>query len=282
MLVQHFLEESAKRCPWKVGLSCDGQRLTYGELENCCNRLAHALRAQGLRRGERVVLYLPNSVELVIGIFAVLKAGGVSVAINYSTKIQKLAYILNNCQASALLTSHQRLSCAQRLVRQVPSLKTVVVSSLPPGGELANGFLSFDAIQEDYPAHGLAKVNIDLDLACLVYTSGSTGEPKGVMSDHSNVVFATDSIIQYLQNVPSDIVVNVLPLSFDYGLYQLFMVFRFGGTLVLEKGFSYPAAILKRIEQERVTGFPGVPTIFARLQQMDVSRYDLSLSLIHI
>ncbi len=276
MLVQHFLEERAKRCPWKVGLSCDGQRLTYGELENCCNRLAHALRAQGLRRGERVVLYLANSVELVIGIFAVLKAGGVSVAINYSTKIQKLAYILNNCQASALLTSHQRLSCAQRLVRQVPSLKTVVVSSLPPGGELANGFLSFDAIQEDYPAHGLAKVNIDLDLACLVYTSGSTGEPKGVMSDHSNVVFATDSIIQYLQNVPSDIVVNVLPLSFDYGLYQLFMVFRFGGTLVLEKGFSYPAAILKRIEQERVTGFPGVPTIFARLQQMDVSRYDLS------
>jgi long-subunit acyl-CoA synthetase (AMP-forming) len=92
-------------------------------------------------------------------------------------------------------------------------------------------------------------VNIDLDLACLIYTSGTTGDPKGVMSDHSNVVFATGSIIQYLHNVEEDIVIDVLPLSFDYGLYQLLMTFRFGGTLVLERGFAYPAQILKRIEQ---------------------------------
>ncbi|HSJ54484.1 MAG TPA: AMP-binding protein, partial [Anaerolineae bacterium] len=72
-----------------------------------------------------------------------------------------------------------------------------------------------------------------------------------------------------------DVVINVLPLSFDYGLYQLLMVFRFGGTLLLEKGFTYPAAVLKRMEQERVTGFPGVPTILGLLQQMDVRTYDL-------
>jgi acyl-coenzyme A synthetase/AMP-(fatty) acid ligase len=96
------------------------------------------------------------------------------------------------------------------------------------------------------------------------------------MADHSNVVFATGSIIHCLHNVPDDIVINVLPLSFDYGLYQLFMAVRFGGTLVLERGFSYPAGILKRMEQERVTGFPGVPTIFAVLQQMEVRCYDLS------
>jgi long-chain acyl-CoA synthetase len=113
-------------------------------------------------------------------------------------------------------------------------------------------------------------------LACLIYTSGSTGDPKGVMSDHSHVVFATSSIIEYLQNTPDDIVIDVLLLSFDYGLYQLLMVFRFGGTLVLEKGFTYPAAILKRMEKERVTGFPGVLTIFAVLLQMDLSPYDLS------
>jgi acyl-CoA synthetase (AMP-forming)/AMP-acid ligase II len=119
-------------------------------------------------------------------------------------------------------------------------------------------------------------VNIDLDLACLIYTSGTTGDPKGVMSDHSNVVFATGSIIQYLHNVEEDIVIDVLPLSFDYGLYQLLMTFRFGGTLVLERGFAYPAQILKRIEQERVTGFPGVPTIFAIMLRMDLSVYNLS------
>ena len=96
------------------------------------------------------------------------------------------------------------------------------------------------------------------------------------MSDHSNIVFAANSIIQYLQNVETDIVINVLPLSFDYGLYQLLMVFKFGGTLVLEKGFAYPAAIMKCIEDERVTGFPGVPMLFAILLNMDLSPYDLA------
>ena len=96
------------------------------------------------------------------------------------------------------------------------------------------------------------------------------------MSTHANMVFAASSIIQYLENVPEDIVINVLPLSFDYGLYQLMMVFKFGGTLVLERSFTYPAAVLQRITQERVTGFPGVPTLFAVLLQMDLSQFDLS------
>jgi acyl-CoA synthetase (AMP-forming)/AMP-acid ligase II len=96
------------------------------------------------------------------------------------------------------------------------------------------------------------------------------------MSDHSNVVFAASSIIQYLGNIEDDIVIDVLPLSFDYGLYQLLMVFKFGGTLVLERSFTYPAAILKRMEQEHVTGFPGVPTVYAILLKMDLSQFDLS------
>jgi acyl-CoA synthetase (AMP-forming)/AMP-acid ligase II len=110
----------------------------------------------------------------------------------------------------------------------------------------------------------------------LIYTSGTTGDPKGVMSDHSNVVFAASSIIQYLQNNEEDVVIDALPLSFDYGLYQLLMTFKFGGRLVLERGFAYPAVILKRMEQERVTGFPGVPTLFAILLRIDLSAYDLS------
>jgi len=128
----------------------------------------------------------------------------------------------------------------------------------------------------EFPAIEPPRVNGDSDLACLIYTSGTTGDPKGVMSDHSNVIFAADSIISYLKNTESDIVINVLPLSFDYGLYQLLMVFRFGGTLVLEQSFTYPAVILQRIEQERVTGFPGVPTIYAMLLPMDLSGFNLT------
>jgi amino acid adenylation domain-containing protein len=275
MLVHQFLEHSADRLPDKVALICDGQRLTYADVESQANRLAHALRSQGLQRGDRVALYLPNSVELAIGIFAALKAGCVFVPINHTTKSDKCAYILNNCAARALITSGRQAELAQQLTQSVPSLKTVVLTS-PIEVHNRDRFLSYNEIQADYPEHRLTQINIDVDLACLIYTSGSTGEPKGVMSDHSNVVFAASSIIQYLGNVESDIVIGLLPLSFDYGLYQLLMVFKFGGTLVLEKGFTYPVVILKRMEEERVTGFPGVPTIFTVLLTMDLSGYDLS------
>ena len=275
MLVHQFLERSADRWPDKIALVCDGQRLTYRQIDAQANQLACALRERGVGRGERVVLYLPNSAELVVGIFAALKAGGVFVVVNYSTKADKLAYILSNCAASVLITSANRTSMAERLAQSVPSLKATVLTGVLPV-HMPPLYLSFDAVKAAYPPDRLSAVNIDLDLACLIYTSGSTGEPKGVMSDHSNVAFAASSIIQYLENVPDDIVINVLPLSFDYGLYQLLMVIMFAGTLVLEKGFAYPAAVLKRIAEERVTGFPGVPTIFAMLLQMDTSRYDLS------
>jgi len=122
----------------------------------------------------------------------------------------------------------------------------------------------------------MGNANIDVDLASIIYTSGSTGDPKGVMLTHLNMISAATSIITYLENVPEDVVINVLPLSFDYGLYQVLMTFKFGGTLVLEKSFVFPYEIVKRMAEEKVTGFPGVPTVFAILLQMkDLKKYDL-------
>lgn len=280
MLVQHFLEHSADRLPDKVALVCQGQRLSYAQLDVMANRLAHGLIAGGVRRSDRVAILLPNSVASVVAIFATLKAGAVFVVINHTTKQDKLAYILNNCQAAALVTTGRNATLAADMMAIVPSLKLVVLSG--SGKEATNHGVSpsaiedFDAIQTTYPSERPTCQNIDLDLACLIYTSGSTGEPKGVMSDHSNMVFAAGSITTYINNVEDDVIINVLPLSFDYGLYQLLMAFKIGGTLVLEQTFAYPAMILKRIEEERVTGFPGVPTVFAMLVQMDLSAFDLS------
>ncbi len=225
-------------------------------------------------------IYLHNSVEAVLGIFATLKAGAVFVVVNRTTKRDKLCYVLNNCRAAALIADSQA-NGGGLMTGTPPAVTSLrgVVSCGDPGSAAAvtdPRCIPFEAALECAPATEPPRANVDLDLTCLIYTSGTTGEPKGVMSDHSNVVFAASSIIEYLGNVPSDVVINVLPLSFDYGLYQLLMVFKFGGTLVLEKSFAYPAAILKRIEQERVTGFPGVPTIFAMLLPMDFSSFDLS------
>lgn len=257
MLVQHFLENTAQRAPSKTALVCDGGRFSYAAIDERANRLANALLARGLQRGDRVAIYLPNCADTVVAIFAILKAGATFVAVNPGVAPFKLARILHNCRAAALIARAP-------LFETAPSLRfTLLAGDLP-------------AVEEQSPAARPPVSNIGLDLACLIYTSGSTGEPKGVMSDHCNVTFVSGSIIEYLRNTPDDIVLNTLPLSFDYGLYQLLMTFRFGGTLVLENSFAFPAAILQRIEQEKVTGFPGVPTIFAMLLQFDLSGFDLS------
>ena len=284
MLVNDFLQNNAERFPDKVALVCDGQRLTYAEIESQANRVANGLLSLGVQRGDRVAVWLPNSVETVIAIFAILKAGATFTVVNPTTKAGKLIYVLNNCAASGLFVPGRRGDHVASLLQAVPSLRLAVqcgkgteqVAAARPDARVSANRVTFSQLLEDYPPVRPPCSTIDVDLACLIYTSGSTGEPKGVMSTHANMVFAASSIIQYLENVPEDIVIDVLPLSFDYGLYQLMMVFKFGGTLVLERSFAYPAAILQRIEQERVTGLPGVPTVFAVLLQMDLSRFDLS------
>jgi amino acid adenylation domain-containing protein len=279
ILVQDLLESAAARLPDKVALICGDRRLTYADIDERADRLANALQNHGVRRGDRVVLCLKNSVEAVVGIFATLKAGGTFVPVNRTTKGDKLAYILNNCRATALFCDAGDADhpLGSRLLRDVPSLKFLVVCGPAAASRAGAGpSLDFEGLIGGVPSSRPARTNIDLDLACLIYTSGSTGEPKGVMSDHSNVLFAASSIIEYLHTLESDVILDVLPLSFDYGLYQLLMAFKCGATLVLAESFAYPAAVLKLLEQEHVTGFPGVPTIFALLLQMDLSPYDLS------
>ena len=253
MLVQDFLHASVARRPGKVALVCGAHRYTYAQIEDMANRLAHALCQGGVQRGDRVGVCLPNDWGAVISIFAILKAGAVFVPINPGVKPDKLQYILNNCRAAA-----------------------VILDDRPSSWRCVLRYRDFPDIEREFPPERPPAVNIDLDLACLIYTSGSTGEPKGVMCDHSNVTFAASSIIQYLGNTENDIIINTLPLSFDYGLYQLLMTFKFGGTLVLENSFAFPSTVLKRMEHEGVTGFPGVPTTFGLMLQTDLPSYDLS------
>jgi amino acid adenylation domain-containing protein len=277
-MVQDFLQISAARLPTKVALVCGGQRLTYAEIDAAANRLANALIDHGVHRGDRVAIFLNSSSEGVIALFATLKAGAVFVPINHSTKLEKLVHILNNCAATALVIDGQKLPMVATVSARVPSLRFGVVTG--PG--LADSerpqieLLDFASIQECYGSDLPPQVHLDLDLAGIIYTSGTVGEPKGVMIEHGNVVFVATSVMTYLQLSENDVILNVLPLSFSYGLYQLLMTFKAGGRLVLEPSFAFLADVLKRVESERITGLPGVPTMFATLLHADLSAFDLS------
>jgi len=176
------------------------------------------------------------------------------------------------CRPNALGLVPSALSSKPYALRHDPS-----ALSLKRSGPNASSNLGFPPSALCPLPSALCPPSIDLDLATIIYTSGSTGEPKGVMSAHYNVVAAARSITQYLENTEKDIILDALPLSFDYGLYQLLMAFLFGGTLVLEKSFVYPYKIIERLVEERVTGFPIVPTMAALLLQMqDLSGFDFS------
>src|SRR5581483_825478 len=177
-------------------------------------------------------------------------------------KREKLVFILNHCRATALVSEAKSKISESSLKTEVPSLKFCVACGRPPDATGNSAGLNFDAIQAAFPPKRPARVNIDRDLACLIYTSGTMGDAKGVVCDHSNMVFVAGSVIEYLRKVESDVVLNVLPLAFSYVLYQALMTFKVGGTLVLENSFAYPNMILEQMEREKVTGFAGVPSIF--------------------
>jgi len=125
--------------------------------------------------------------------------------------------------------------------------------------------LGFDEALASAEPQPLSRGVIPIDLAALIYTSGSTGNPKGVMLTHQNMVFAAGSIAEYLRLDVSDRIANVLPLAFDYGLYQLLMSVLVGATLIVERSFVYPVPVLRRVIEQEITVFPIVPTIGATL-----------------
>ncbi len=281
MLVNEFLEQTAARTPNKEALIFQQQRLTYLELDKLANALGNALLELGLQKLDspeerafrpRVAIYLDNSIEAVVSIFGILKAGGVFVLINPQTKARKLDYILNDCQVKFLITDSKlglnyQGNCADLQVISIDNDRDVKNSA----------DRSFWKLIDRSSAQQPAKTCIDIDLCSLIYTSGSTGKPKGVMLTHLNMVSAANSITTYLENTCDDIILNCLPLSFDYGLYNLLMPFKFGGTVVLEKSFVYPFQLIGLVNQERVTGLPLVPTIISIfLQVKNLENYDFS------
>ncbi len=277
MLLNDFLEASARAAPDKTALVAGGERYTYAEIESLSSKAAAALAGGGLERGDRAVVFLDNSLEAVVGIFAVLKAGGVFLPLNPTTKAEKLAFILNNSRSSAIISSFDKADVVREASQASPHLRQILMARGRDIGGLGmgKGVYSLDEVFKSGRAAAPSRRAIDADLASIIYTSGSTGTPKGVMLTHLNMVSAANAITGYLENKDDDIILNTLPLSFDYGLYQVLMAFKVGATVILEKAFLYPSKIIKTMLDERVTGFPIVPTISAILLQMeDIKSHD--------
>ncbi len=265
-LLHDSLARSAAEVPDKEAVVTADERISYRELDERSRALAHGLRERGVRRGDRVAVYLENSATVVVGVYAALRAGAAFMVVNPQTKADKLRYILSDSGAVALLTDGRLARTVAEVVDELPSLHTVVLRGratveVPRAVDL-------DALTAAAPDDAADPGTIPLDLAALVYTSGSTGNPKGVMLSHQNMVFAQQSLCDYLRLGRDDRILDVVPLAFDYGLYQALMSVHLGATLVLEPSFAFPNQVVQRVNEEAVTVLPGVPTVFATLVSM--------------
>lgn len=280
-LIHHYLKQAAECKPDKEAIIINNNKITYKQLDELSDRLAAYLINIGIKRQDRIAILLENSCEAVISLYAALKAGCVFVLLNSNLKPLKISYILSDSGASALITHSDKSNIIIESLNQLKNKPHLIFIGDPENSDLFDYQTWSTAVNENMivlpwnppSSHHI----IDVDLASLIYTSGSTGDPKGVISTHYNMVSAAQSIISYIGNYESDRILNVLPLSFDYGLYQIIMSVMYKGTVILEENFIYPHLVFKKIQESKITGFPIVPTIMTMLLNMkDLTTYDFS------
>jgi len=264
-LIWHMLRESVRRVPEKEALVHGRERLSYRETGDQVARLAAGLRHAGIRRGDRVGIYLEPSIAQVLSIFAVAQSEGVFVPINIQLFPEQVAHIAKDCGMTALITRPAKLAALAGLLPEIPSLKFAVLAGEGSAPEAQLAVYSWESLMQQERAEPWEQ-SISKDLAAILYTSGSTGKPKGVMLSHANVMAGSTIVSTYLGITEGDRILAVLPFSFDAGLNQLMTAFQQGGTLVLIN-FVFAREIVQVLLKERITGLAGVPTLWSLLAQ---------------
>ncbi|KFF58958.1 acyl--CoA ligase [Cryobacterium sp. MLB-32] len=258
-----MLSQAVAETPNASALTYRGMTISYFETWRRCNAATAQLLGVGLQRGDRVAIYLEKRFETVTSIFAVSAAGGVFVPINHVLKATQVGHILGDSAARVLVTSADRLAQLASVLAETHVEHVIVVGDagleVPAPWTVHSwddqGLLSRD---RDIPHV------IDIDPAAILYTSGSTGQPKGVVLSHRNLIVGAESVCSYLKNTSDDVILSVLPLSFDAGLSQVTTAFSAGAHCIL-MNYLLPREVPRLCEQYGVTGITGVPPLWLQL-----------------
>ncbi len=258
--LSHLLLNSVERDPGHAAV-VDGARIcSYEDLWRQASRLAGALLEYGVRRGDRVGIYLDKSLEAVVSMFAVSQIGAAFVNINSQLKEAQARHIISNCRTRALIAD----------ANKVPALASLPVESVFYHGEGMPPITCAVASLSEILVAGREAPAVfpvtETDLSTIIYTSGSTGLPKGIMLSHRNLVAGAQIVSTYVRNTSSDRILSILPLNFDAGLNQLTTMVRVGGTLVLQRSLL-PGEILRNLRTHSITGLAGVPSVWPLLLQ---------------
>lgn len=274
MQINNFLEDAAQKFPDNKAVWYKGHWTSYGQIDVLANKLANYLKEIGITRGDRVAILYENSLDYIIAYFAVLKAGAVDVSLHTETTVDTVTRALNHSGARALIADGK---CSRYIIPSLgrtPELRDIITNRegvLEHEGKVRCNHICLKQIYNDGKATHPGVRCIDVDLASIVYTSGTTGKPKGVMLSHLNVVSNTRSIVRYLELTQRDRVMVVMPFCYKYGRSLLTTHFFAGGSVVIDNRFVFPQVVLETMRQTEVTGFAGVPSTFLVLLNRSVA-----------
>ncbi|MDK2877131.1 MAG: long-chain acyl-CoA synthetase [Archaeoglobaceae archaeon] len=291
-----LLEESAERYPEKPALIFYGKRITYKELNELTDRVASYLYSIGIRKGSKVLIDLPNLPQYVIAYYGILKAGATVVQCNPLYTEREIRYIIENSEAEAAFLLESLFPRFEKILNEGKLKKAVICKvedylpfplnilyplkkekvKIPKRSDVA----FWKEIEKQKPLRERPNIDPKEDVAVFLYTGGTTGVPKAVMSTHYNLVANTYQVLEWLpdKDPERDTYLGVLPYFHSYGMTtSLNAPIAFGATIVLVPDPRDVKSILKFIQKYKVAIFCGVPTMYAAvLNHPERKKYDLS------
>jgi acyl-CoA ligase (AMP-forming) (exosortase A-associated) len=244
--------------PDKPAVEDGGDSHSYTDLDRESDALASALLESGVRRGQRVGVYMEKSWEAIVAMLATSKAGAAFVNINTLLKAPQVSYIIGDCDIQVLVGESKLLSALDEGLVGTAFHKDGETPAVAADSHDLTGVLQSGARLDGTP-----RVQ-ENDLSCIIYTSGSTGMPKGVALSHRNLVAGAQIVSDYLANTAEDRILSALPLNFDAGLNQLTTSLRVGATLALQHS-RLPGDLLGSLRGHEITGLAGVPPLWPLL-----------------
>jgi acyl-CoA ligase (AMP-forming) (exosortase A-associated) len=261
-LLHHLLGRNDLR-PQQPAVVDGDVAISYETLVQEADRIAAALGAVGLERGDRVAVHLERGAAECAAVFGISRADGVFVPVHAALRENQVSHILKDAGARVLVTSSKFLKKIAPVVAGCDSLAAVI--SVDGIGEYEFDGARLVSLSEAGDAGNVVTTRaIGEDLAAILYTSGSTGLPKGVMLSHRNLLAGTRIVRTYLGITASDRILSVLPFSFDYGLNQLLTSVEQGACIV-PFTFQFGDQIVAALVRHEITGLAGVPTIWSIL-----------------
>ena len=282
--LQGILQKSAKEFPQKIAIVFGKREISYSQLDLFSNQFANSLIKLGLRKGDRVAIFLPNIPQFIVAYFGILKAGGTITAISPQHREREVEYQINNSGAQTIVALDSLYPIIAK-VKQKTQIKNFIVTGLdeycyrklrPP--DISHTLAFQDLMEKALCGSPKVPLNPDDDLAALQYTGGTTGTAKGAMLTHSNLLSNALAFAAWIKGTPTqETFLTALPLFHIYGMTtSLTVPISLAATMVLMPKFE-PAKALEAIQKHKVTVFCGVPTMYAALlANSELGKYDLT------